>query len=308
MSNFIRYVLLLLLACPPAFAQSRYTAHEPVFFSGEAATEAPTSAGESKPVEPATAEEPAEVFSETGSETPDEESIFTPATGTRSTAERTGAIHYAPAQGAESVLPTAPMRNVRFELGVRSMGVHLTDDKKGEPFHNSFIGSIYKLKAKQNWLPIHPFAQLEFALPGGLWLGAGATYSHLDVETLDDGGGDGDIESDILLAYALLEYPVERLRPYAEAGYGRAFNTFDAIDSWSSKGRREFVLEDSPVWMVGGGLGVALTDHFTLDAHVRYVHFDVDGTYVFRGDSRPDTDFTFTPSYIAAGLGISYAF
>ena len=210
--------------------------------------------------------------------------------------------------GFFGALKGATVRNVRFELGIRSLGVSLTDDKKGEPFNGSFIGSIYKLKAKQNWVPIHPFAQLEFALPGGLWLGAGATYSHLDVETLDDGGGDGDIESDLVLAYAILEYPTEHLRPYAEAGGGWAFNTFDAIGSWSAGNRREFVLEDSPVWMVGGGLGLILTDHFTLDAHVRYVHFDVDGTYVFRGDSRPDTDFTFTPSYVAAGLGISYAF
>ena len=279
MNTSTRFALSLLLLALPAFAQEQHWAHERISFSVPEA------------------------------EAPVHETVSAPASDTRSAAERTGAIHYAPALDTDtaSADPDA-VRNVRFELGIRSLGVSLTDDKKGEPFNGSFIGSIYKLKAKQNWVPIHPFAQLEFALPGGLWFGAGATYSHLDVETLDDGGGDGDIESDLVLAYAILEYPTEHLRPYAEAGGGWAFNTFDAIGSWSAGNRREFVLEDSPVWMVGGGLGVALTDHFTLDAHVRYVHFDVDGTYVFRGDKRPDTDFTFTPSYVAAGLGISYAF
>lgn len=277
MNSSIRYALLLSLLFLSSSVRAQHWAHEPISFS------VPESAAPVREAPPA------------------------PAPDTRSTAERTGAIHYAPALVPESQSSTDGARNWRFELGIRSMGVHLTDDKKGEPFKGSFIGSIYKLKAKQNWVPIHPFAQLEFALPGGLWLGAGATYSHLDVETLDDGGGDGDIESDLVLAYAIMEYPVTRLRPYAEAGGGWAFNTFDAIGSWSAGNRREFVLEDSPVWMVGGGIGVAVTDRFTLDAHVRYVHFDVDGTYVFRGDKRPDTDFTFTPSYVAAGIGVSYA-
>lgn len=247
----------------------------------------------------------------------------------RRTAERTGAIHYAPAMQADwgeigaGTAPSAADRpaeayrdgadadgnkRVRFELGVRSLGIWLTDDRKGEPFNGSYVGSIYKLKAKQNWVPIHPYAQVEFALPGGLWFGLGATYSHVDTETLDDGGGDGDVESDLVMGYAVLERPVWRLRPYAEAGGGWAFNTFDEDASWGAGGRREFVLEDSPVWMVGGGIGLAFTAHFTLDAHVRYVHYDVDGTYVFRGDSRPDTDFTFTTSHMAAGVGLSYAF
>lgn len=247
----------------------------------------------------------------------------------RSTAERTGAVHYAPAMkadlgGAAAGTATAPAerpaeayrdgaeadgnKRVRIELGLRSLGIWLTDDRKGEPFNGSYIGSIYKLKAKQNWVPIHPYAQVEFALLGGLWLGVGATYSHVDTETLDDGGGDGDVESDLVMGYAVLERPVWRLRPYVEAGGGWAFNTFDEDASWGANGRREFVLEDSPVWMAGGGIGLALATHFTLDAHVRYVHYDVDGTYVFRGDSRPDTDFTFTTSHVAAGVGLSYAF
>lgn len=247
----------------------------------------------------------------------------------RSTAERTGAVHYAPAMkadlgGAAAGTATAPAerpaeayrdgaeadgnKRVRIELGLRSLGIWLTDDRKGEPFNGSYIGSIYKLKAKQNWVPIHPYAQVEFALPGGLWLGVGATYSHVDTETLDNGGGDGDVESDLVMGYAVLERPVWRLRPYVEAGGGWAFNTFDEDASWGANGRREFVLEDSPVWMAGGGIGLALATHFTLDAHVRYVHYDVDGTYVFRGDSRPDTDFTFTTSHVAAGVGLSYAF
>ncbi len=308
MNRIFQAILALLLLCPVAFARS-HTAFEPVFFDAEETapqTLQPTAEEADAPVASEAREAvPAERWhGGIAPSVPEEE---------RSTAERTGAIHYAPAMEAD--LPDADLpepapdaeRRFRFELGIRSMGAWLTDDRQGEPFHGSFVGSIYKIKAKQNWVPIHPFAQLSFALPGGLWLGAGATYSHLDVETLDDGGGDGDIESDLVLGYVLLEYPVARLRPYAEAGCGRAFNTFDADASWSAGGRREFVLEDSTAWMAGGGIGVAVTDRFTVDAHVRYVHFDVDGTYEFHGDSRPDTDFTFTPSYVAAGVGVSYA-
>lgn len=311
MNRILRTVLSLLLVCTAAHAR-RHTAFEPVFFdASEAAPQtlqapaddadapAPAAATDAPEAQEAVPEEA--VHGEIAPSVPD------PEPETQNVAERTGAIHYAPALDAETTAVSSEARRFRFELGIRSMGAWLTDDRQGKPFDGSFVGSIYKIKAKQNWVPIHPYAQLSFALPGGLWLGAGATYSHLDVETLDDGGGDGDIESDLVMGYVLLEYPVARLRPYAEAGYGRAFNTFDADASWSAGGRREFVLEDSPAWMAGGGIGLAVTERFTVDAHVRYVHFDVDGTYEFRGDSRPDTDFTFTPSYVAAGIGVSYA-
>lgn len=302
MNRIIRSLLALLLLCTAASAR-RHTAFEPVLFDGpEPPPQSLEAPAEETDVPSTEAQEAVPADRRPGGIAPSVPEAE------QSVAERTGAIHYAPAMEADApeAAPDAG-RRFRFELGIRSMGAWLTDDRQGEPFHGSFVGSIYKIKAKQNWVPIHPFAQLSFALPGGLWLGAGATYSHLDVETLDDGGGDGDIESDLVLGYVLLEYPVARLRPYAEAGCGRAFNTFDADASWSAGGRREFVLEDSTAWMAGGGIGVAVTDRFTVDAHVRYVHFDVDGTYEFRGDSRPDTDFTFTPSYVAAGVGVSYA-
>lgn len=257
-------------------------------------------------------EEPEEALSqEEGEEdvSPDEGMSAPP--DTRSVEERTGAIYYAPAMDAspDGDAAAGDGRAFRFELGVRCLGVWLTEDRKGEPFHGSYIGSIYKLKAKQNWAPIHPYVQAKFATAGGVWLGIGAAYSHLEVQTLDNGGGDGDIVTDAALAYLLLERPIGSwFRPYAEIGGGIAFNSFDATDDWGSGHLREFDLDNSGVFLAAAGCAFDLTSHISLDAHVRYLYGEVDGKYIYRGDSRPDTDFTFPISHVAAGIGASYVF
>lgn len=216
----------------------------------------------------------------------------------------------APANAPERWLADteADSDRVRFDVGVRCLGIWLTEDRKGSPHRGSFIGSIYKLKAKQNIAPIHPYAQVTFALGGGWRLGGGATFSHVAVETLDNGGGDGDIKSNALMGYLVAERDAGRFRPYAEAGGGISFNSFDAASDWGGDGSREFDLENSPALFAGAGCAVGLVGGLSLDAHVRYVHCDVDGTYIYKRDNRGGQDFTFTTSYVAAGVGLSYAF
>lgn len=204
--------------------------------------------------------------------------------------------------------PASAMDRVRIEAGVRCLGVWLTEDRKGRPFKGSFIGSIYKLKARQNWLPIHPYVQATYELDSGWRLGGGLTYSRVEVQTLDNGGGDGDIESNEFMAYLLAERDFGRFRPYVEAGGGISFNSFDPNSDWGSGNQRSFDLDDSPALFAGGGCAVGLAGGLSLDAHVRYVHCDVDGTYIYRRDNRGNEDFTFTTSYVAAGVGLSYAF
>lgn len=204
--------------------------------------------------------------------------------------------------------PESVMDRIRIEAGVRCLGVWLTQDRKGEQGRGSFIGSIYKLKARQNWAPIHPYVQVTYALDSGWRLGGGLTYSHVEIQTLDSGGGDGDVECDAFMAYLLAERDFGRFRPYVEAGGGISRNEFDPIPSWSAHNMRQFLLDDSPAFFGGGGCSVGLAWGLSLDAHVRYVHCDVDGTYIFQKKLSSARDFTFTTSYVAAGVGLSYAF
>lgn len=321
MNAFIRYALVLLMVCPSAFARSRHTAYEPVFFSGgsdagdpapqeEAASAEATEAAETGEADEAISDGASADVEAEEEEAEAEESIPVPVPDTRSTAERTGAILYAPALGGDRPEPGSDGRRVRFELGVRCLGVWLTDDRQGEPFRDSFIGSIYKLKAKQNWAPVNPYLQVKTDVGGGAWLGVGATYSRLKTETLDDGGGDGDIVTDAALAYVLLERPFVngRIRPFVQVGGGIAFNDFDAIGSWGAGGMRSFELDDAPAFLAAGGCAFALAYGFSVDAYVRYLRCEMDGTYVYRGDARPGTDFTFPISHVAAGVGASYVF
>ena len=310
----MKKLLLLFLAVPlsgaMAFADghSRPAADDPVIWGEEAPAPAP--APRPAPVAPPPARfVPVVPYSRPapGAAAP----VPAAAPGARTSAERTGADRYRP-DGSAGGLPgeeeeAAPA--VRVELGLRALGTWLTEDRKGKPFDGSYIGSINRLKAKRNWAPVHPYAQITFAIPGGFRLGAGVSYSHLGIETLDGGGGDGDIDSDILLGYLLLQRPVgRRFVPYAEVGGGMAFNSFDPVDSWAAGGKREFVLDDSPVFHAAGGFAVFLAGHLALDAYVRYLHCDIDGDYVFRGDPRPVTPFTFTASNVSAGLGLRYSF
>jgi hypothetical protein len=204
--------------------------------------------------------------------------------------------------------PASAMDRVRIEAGVRCLGVWLTDDRKGRPHNGSFIGSIYKLKARQNWLPIHPYVQATYELDSGWRLGGGLTYSYVETKTLDNGGGDGDIESNSIMAYLLAERDMGRFRPYAEAGGGVSLNEFDPHADWSANNTRKFDLDNSPAFFGGAGCAVGLVRGLALDAHIRYVHCDVDGSYIYKRDHRANKDFTFTTSYVAAGVGLSYAF
>ena len=289
MNSIIRYVLTALLLCPAA-AFARHSAYEPVLFTdavpvaeAEAVppaeaeedlaaedAEAPEEEADAETEEPAATEEaeeddvPAETVEEEEEEEIQEDAVedefHPPVQDTWTTAERTGAVFYEPALDGNQPEPGSDGRRVCFELGVRCLGVWLTDDHQGEPFHNSFIGSIYKLKAKQNWAPINPYLQVKADVGGGAWLGVGATYSRLKTETLDDGGGDGDIVTDAALAYVLLERPFVngRIRPFVQVGGGIAFNDFDAIGSWGAGGMRSFELDDAPAFLVAGGCAFAL--------------------------------------------------
>jgi hypothetical protein len=211
--------------------------------------------------------------------------------------------------------PVAPLSfaesaaaRVEVSVGTRILLVELLDDAQGRPFENSFIGSIYKLDADQEYLPLRPFVQA--TLPAGAFrLGLGASYDQLSVATRDDGGGDGDVEMKGLLLYAVASCPnASAFTPFAELGAALYDNSFDPIPSWSEGGLRTFRLDDSAAPYIALGCDARLDDRWAIQLYARYADVDVDGVYVFQGDSRPPESFTFTLEHLAFGVGLQCSF
>ena len=219
------------------------------------------------------------------------------------------------AEGEEIVYAdAAPARTgfdfgaVRFAVGTRLLHVELLDDTQGSQNQGSFIGSIYKIEANQDYLPLNPYVQAT-APAGPVELGQGLSYSHLDVATVDSGGGDGDIEMDGWMLYLLAAHPNEsRFTPFGEIGLAMYQNSFDPISSWSEDGLRAFALDDSQALYLGGGCDFRIKKNLSANVYLRYVDVDVDGDYVFRPDARAPKPFTFTLEHLACGVGVTYVF
>ena len=90
-----------------------------------------------------------------------------------------------------------------LEIGTRMLWIDLQDATKGRPFENSFVGSIYKLKAEQDTSPNRFFAQYWFCPYGAL----GASYDHARASTWDDEGTDGTIDLKGYAVYLAFRYP-----------------------------------------------------------------------------------------------------
>ena len=206
----------------------------------------------------------------------------------------------------ENPSQTAKQSAFRVELGTRILYVSLLAATKGSPYNHSFIGSIYKLDAYQNYLPLRPYVQITKRI-GPAELGLGLSYDQLKVATVDDGGGDGDIQMYNLMLYLLAAYPNKtRFTPFGEFGLAAYWNSFDPDPTWSQNGYRRFDLENSTSPYLAGGCDVAITGNFSANLYIRYVNVDVDGEYIY--DSHNPEPFTFTLEHIAYGVGVKYAF
>lgn len=198
--------------------------------------------------------------------------------------------------------------NFHFSIGTRILYVALLNDTQGAQMRNSFIGSIYKIEANQDYLPLRPYAQVTMRT-GPAEIGLGLSYDQLEVATVDNGGGDGDIEMESWMIYLLAAYPNEsRFTPFGELGLATYRNSFDPISSWSEDGKRRFALDDSQALYVGAGCDIRVNKGLSANLYLRYVDVDVDGDYVYRPDSRAPKPFTFTLEHIACGVGVKYVF
>lgn len=197
---------------------------------------------------------------------------------------------------------------LKISAGTRFLYVNLLNDTKGTPNNNSFIGSIYKLKADQDYTRLKPYVQAEMPI-GDMNVGAGISYDSFDVKTADYGTGDGDIETRSLLLYMTAAWPNQtRYKPFGEIGFFFSQNNFDPIPSWYADGLRNFSLDNEQSLYIAGGCDISIRNNWSLNVYARYTDLDVNGIYKFSGDSRPDEPFTFTLEHLAYGFGAQYRF
>jgi hypothetical protein len=195
-----------------------------------------------------------------------------------------------------------------LRVGLRFGVFDLGSPIKGEPFNDSFIGSIYKLEEKQEVVAFRPYVVLSKPVESYL-VGLGLSVDQLRIKTLDYGGGDGDIVMDAGFIYLWLAYDnPSRFTPFGELGWGIYDNDFEPIPSWSAGGLRQFALENSTAVHVALGLEIHLFRDCSADLYARYSDVEIDGQYVFRGDSRDPEPFTFTTDHLAYHAGINYSF
>jgi outer membrane protein W len=109
--------------------------------------------------------------------------------------------------------------------------------------------------------------------------------------------------------YLAVRYPItEHWVPFGEVGLISYRSSFDVNPAWYANGLRRFDLDDARGKYVAVGLEGRFGDHWSVDVYIRQVNVDVDGEYVFRGDTRRAQPFTFTLSHLSYGLGIRYRF
>lgn len=193
-------------------------------------------------------------------------------------------------------------------IGFRFLTVDLRDDRKGRPHENSFIGSIYKLEAEQQFFAFRPYLQFSYRF-GPVIAGAGMGYDTMEVATMDQGDGDGDIDIENWNYYLVAAWPnATRFTPFGEIGIASYKNNFHPHSDWYENGKRNFDLDNSSSIYLAGGCDIAIHDRFSVNFYLRYTDIDIDGEYIFREDSRDPEPFTFTLENLAYGLGASYKF
>jgi len=195
-----------------------------------------------------------------------------------------------------------------IEVGTRILYVELLDDSQGTTEKDSFIGSITGLDADQDYSPTRPYVQVMVPRKN-FNAGVGLSYDHMTVATVDDGGGDGDIDMEGLHLYLVVACTKhEFLSPYGEIGIAFYDNSFDPHADWSDNGNRAFNLDDSTAPYFAAGCALKINEDWAVDFYLRYVDVDVDGKFIFKPDGREPEPFTFTLEHLAYGLGVKYVF
>jgi opacity protein-like surface antigen len=248
----------------------------------------------------------------------------------------------APAARADAPADVSFQPTWRFPFAIE-IGTRMTAYSLITPRHNYFLGSINELDAEQDAWPYKIFLALQF----NSWLGLEGTWDKIRAKTVTDYDkhSDGSIRASGPIVTLQARYPVlSFLTPYLGAGVALFTPNFDYDPVWRNGFGRLYQQREIPwsqavaeyeAWIAAGappwpndgyqremelsrGFGIAVlagcrvrvTDRFSADVMVRYIHLDVDADYrtlrygeldEFHGST------TFPLSHMAAGLGLRLA-
>jgi opacity protein-like surface antigen len=181
-----------------------------------------------------------------------------------------------PAAEAERAQPG--LIHGRLSLGLRVSHWSLSDSRRyaedgSLDNHNpgNFLGSLWGLDPKQNWIPL---PCLEYRVFSGF--GIGAAYDQQRIKTLDWAdddkttvSGDGDLQLRGAQVFAFGRYRNHsRFTPLARAGWGYYWAAFYENAGWQPP--RWMEVENSHGWFGGVGVEIAVKDQ--LGADVSFEH------------------------------------
>ena len=193
----------------------------------------------------------------------------------------------------------------RLEIGTRMEYFTLLEDKRGEPYHGSFVGSITMLKEDQKYSPTRFYAQYRITP----FFGAGVSYDRIGAEAWDSGGTDGTAVLSGPLFYVRGCYSNSTMyTPFCELGTAFYSAKFCNSSDWGQAGNKRFDLdlENSLGYYGAIGCDIQVQDQLAIDLYGRYMHVNVDGVYYLNGHKRDDI--IFTMSHLALGLGVKFSF
>ena len=191
-------------------------------------------------------------------------------------------------------------------VGTRVTQFELLEDTRGTSFHNSFMGSIDKLKDEQDGTPNKLFIQYRL-VKSPFWIGV--SYDHVRAKTFDEGGTDGSVDLEGYVPYVQARWENRtRVVPYVEAGLAFYDASFDEAASWYANGRRTVTLDDSVMGKeIAGGAAVRIYKGLSIDFYAQYMDVeDVNGAYYILGNRGGDA--IFTMSHVMYGIGAQYQF
>jgi len=195
---------------------------------------------------------------------------------------------------------------------------------------SSFLGSINKLEADQNYMPVKIYADWFFTRDWGIeltWDKVIAASHSVHPDDTDVTDGKWDIKGPILSMIGRYCNST-RVTPYGGIGITYMFTDFDAAPYWSlrmspaqwaANGYSDYPLIGSQTmdtdnalgFVAFGGCDVEVAHNFLLDVYARYMNVAVDTHYYINlpGGGYEDHGWYKIPlSNVALGLGVTYAF
>jgi len=191
----------------------------------------------------------------------------------------------------------------RLEAGTRTLCFILLQDTRGTRFHDSFVGSITKLKEDQDFTPTRLYVQYKIRP----FFGIGASYDKFGAEAWDDGGTDGTAVLSGPLFYVLGCYPNSTaLTPFCELGTAFYSTHFDHSSTWGTQGNKRILLDNTSGYYVSLGCDMQVRKHLEVNIYGRYMNVDDVGVFMLNEKRRDDV--ILTVSHLALGLGMNYCF